>query len=53
MLTLKERERIAYITNSPDHALLVELMGMQEELLEVELRCNDYWEDAPMEGYYD
>lgn len=34
MLTLEERERIAYINNSPDHALVVEAMDGDEEKAE-------------------
>lgn len=30
-LTLEERERIAYITNSPDHPLIVEAIEGDEE----------------------
>jgi flagellar biosynthesis chaperone FliJ len=36
MLTLEERERLAYISNSPDHALLVEVLDMQDQILELE-----------------
>lgn len=37
MLTLEERERIAYITHSPDHALLVEAIE-GDEAAQLELR---------------
>jgi chromosome segregation ATPase len=32
MLTLEERERIAYITNSPDHPLIVRAIEGDEEV---------------------
>lgn len=37
MLTLEERERIAYITNSPDHALIVRAIEGDEDVAD-ELR---------------
>lgn len=36
MLTLEERERIAYITNSPDHPLIVEAIEGDEDKDELE-----------------
>lgn len=46
-LTLEERERIAYITNSPDHALLVEAIeGDEAKYDEVRHERDEYKEAA-------
>jgi peptidoglycan hydrolase CwlO-like protein len=34
MLTLEERERIAYITNSPEHPLIVEAIDSENDALD-------------------